>query len=364
MQNIFMKKIACILLTGFVCIQSTCFAQEKLRVVIAGLSHDHVNGTLAKCISGKAVILGIAEPDEQLRNRMKTTYRLPDSVFYRDLSTALKKNHPDLVMVYNEPVAHLDVIKICLPFHIPVMVEKPLCFSYSEALQIDSLSKKYQTPVYTNYVSNWYTSYIELLKRVNEKKELGGVQKMAMHGGHRGPIEIGCSRDFLGWLTDPLKNGGGALTDFGCYGACIMTYLMEGKKPLSVFSTARHLKPGVYTKVDDDATILLDYPGGVTGIIEASWSWPYTIMDVEVYGKDTYLHAVDPSILESKNEKQRRIEEIGIPKYKDELEYLTAVIKAAAPDDNKLLSLERNLIVVQILDAARKSVAEGRKISL
>ncbi|MES1216879.1 MAG: Gfo/Idh/MocA family oxidoreductase [Bacteroidota bacterium] len=359
-----MNKATGILLLCLFCIHQLSYSQEKLRIVLAGLSHDHVNGILAKNKNGTALVVGIAEADQQLCNRMKTTYGLPDSVFYKDLPSAVKKNHPDLVMVYNAPTEHLKVIETCMPLHIPVMVEKPLCFSYAEASRIDMLSKKYNTKVFTNYVSNWYVSNVEVFKRVNEKNELGAIQKMVMHGGHRGPVEIGCSKDFLGWLTDPVKNGGGAITDFGCYGACIMTQLMQGKMPTSVFAITRHLKPGVYPRVDDDATILLEYPGGVTGIIEASWSWPYTIMDVEVYGKDSYLHAVDPTTLQSKTEKEMKTEDISAPPYKNELDYLTAVIKNGAPDNNKLLSLERNLIVVRILDAALRSVKEGKKVSL
>lgn len=358
-----MNKLPVILLLCLLIFQQHTTAQEKLRIVLAGLSHDHVNGTLAKNKNGEAVVIGIAEADQQLCSRMKATYQLPDSIFYNTLEAALKKNHPDLVMVYNAPTEHLGVIKTCMPLHIPVMVEKPLCFSYTEAKQIQMLSKKYKTPVYTNYVSNWYSSNLEIYHRVLKKNETGTIYKMIMHGGHRGPVEIGCSKDFLGWLTDPVKNGGGALTDFGCYGACIMTELMQGKKPISVFAITRHLKPGVYPKVDDDATILLEYPG-TTGIIEASWSWPYTIMDMEVYGRDAYLHAADPENLESKTEKGRKQESISVPSYKNEMEYLTAVIKNGAPDDNLLLSLERNLTVVQILDAARRSVAEGKKIAL
>jgi len=358
-----MKRIKAALFFFFACVLQTSFAQEKLRIVIAGLSHDHVNSILTKNKNGDALIIGIAEPDQQLCDRIKTAYQLPDSIFYKTLSAALKKNHPDLVMAYNAPVEHLAVIETCMARKIPVMVEKPLCFSNAEAARIEMLSKKFNTRVYTNYVSHWYTSNLELFKRINEKNELGPIHKMVMHGGHRGPVEIGCSKDFLKWLTDPEKNGGGAITDFGCYGASIMTELMQGKTPVSVFAITRKLKPAIYPKVDDDATIVLEYPGA-TGIVEASWSWPYTIMDVEVYGKNAYLHATDPTTLQSKNEKETKTEEISEPPYKDELDYLTAVIKNGAPDNNKLLSLERNVIIVRILDAARQSVKEGRKILL
>jgi len=57
-------------------------------------------------------------------------------------------------------------------------------------------------------------------------------------------------------------------------------------------------------------------------------------------------------------------ETIAIPEYNDAVEYLRAVLKNGAPDNNELLSLDRNLIIVRILDAARKSAREGRKILL
>ncbi len=360
-----MKHIKLLFVFSFIFLQQICFSQEKLKVVIAGLSHDHVNRMLDKNKNGEIIIVAIAEPGEQLRNNKKTAYQLPDSLFYKNIAGALKKTTPDLVMVFNAPVEHLAIIETCMPLHIPVMVEKPLCFSYAEAAKIKMLSQKYKTNVFTNYPSLWYTSFIELL---NKKNEVGTITKMEMHGGHRGPAEIGCSKDFLKWLTDPAKNGGGALTDFGCYGACIMTALMDGKAPTSVYATAKNLKPAVYPNVDDDATIVLEYPNA-TGIIEASWNWPYTIMDAEVYGNNAYQHAsqingADTVYMQSKNESGTKQEKISVQQYKDEVEYLTAVIKNGAADDNPLLSLERNVIIVQIIDAARRSVKTGRKILL
>ena len=356
-----MKNKYCLLVIFMICIQGFGFAQEKLKVVLAGLTHDHVDGTLDKYKNGQVDIIGIVESDKELCDKKKTKYQLPDAVFYKDLKTALQQK-PDLVMVYNSPSEHLGIAEICLPLHIPVMIEKPLTFSNAVAEKMKMLSEKYKTKVYTNFPSLWYTSFIELLKRSGEA---GTISKMVMRGGHRGPVEVGCSKEFLGWLTDSVKNGGGALIDFGCYGAVVMTELMQGKAPLSVYANVKHVKPNVYPKADDAATILLEYPGA-TGICEASWNWPYTIMDVEVYGNDGYLHASEfnTAVLQMKNGKEDRKEDISVPEYKDEVEYLTAVIKKGAPDNNKMLSLERNMVSARILDAARKSVKEGRKVAL
>jgi len=357
-----MKYKLFLLVIFIACSHHFCSAQQKLKVVVAGLSHDHVNPILDKYKSGQIEIIGIAETSLPLCEKKKKAYQLPDSIFFKDLKTALQSKHPDLVMVYEAPAEHLSVVEICMPLHIPVMIEKPLAFTNEDAARIKFLSEKFKTKVYTNFPSIWYSSFIEFLKRSNEA---GTINKMVMRGGHRGPIEVGCSKDFLNWLTDSLKNGGGALVDFGCYGAAIMTELMHGEIPLSVYASVKHLKPEMYPKVDDAATIILEYKNA-TGIVEASWNFPYTIMDAEVYGTDGYLHAsqFNTPQLQVKKDSISGDEKIATPEYNDAVGYLTAVLKNGAPDNNELLSLDRNLIIVRILDAARKSAREGRKILL
>jgi predicted dehydrogenase len=89
-------------------------------------------------------------------------------------------------------------------------------------------------------------------------------------------------------LTDPVLNGGGALTDFGCYGADLITWLMDGQRPTAVLAFTQQIKPEVYPKVEDEATILLAYPHA-QGIIQASWNWPFDRKDMEVYGRTGYV---------------------------------------------------------------------------
>ena len=142
-----------------------CSAQQKLKVVLAGLSHDHVNPILDKQKAGQIEIIGIAEPDLQLCEKKKKDYQLPDSIFFKDLKTALQNKHPDLVMVYEAPAEHLSVVEICMPLHIPVvMIEKPLAFTNEDAARIKTLSEKFNTKVYTNFPSIAYSSFNELLK--------------------------------------------------------------------------------------------------------------------------------------------------------------------------------------------------------
>ena len=341
------------------------FAQQKLRVIVAGLNHDHVHNVLSAFNKGTVTIIGIAEPNKQLWAKFGKQYHLDNSLFYPSLKQALQAQKPDAVLGYNEVAGHLDVVKICAPMHIPVMVEKPLAATLDQAKQIEQLANQYQTKVLTNFETTWYASFHDVYKTVNQDS-IGSVKKMVVHDGHQGPKELGCSTEFLSWLTDPVLNGAGALNDFGCYGADLMTWLMKGNAPIAVTAITRHYKPAVYPKVDDDATILLEYPGA-TGLIEASWNWPFSIKDMEVFGETGYLHALDNnSITSRKREKilgSKQATPLAEP-YNDPIAYLTAVVQNKIPGTDDLSSLKYNMIVMRILDAAKRSAASGKRVVL
>jgi predicted dehydrogenase len=336
---------------------------QPLKVGIAGLSHDHVNGIMHDYKSGKVIILGIAEADELLVQRYKKTWQLPDSLFYKNVTDMIAHIQPDAVLAYNAIADHLSVVEACAPKGISVMVEKPLATTVAQADRMAVLVNQYHIQLLTNYETTWYASNQQVYEMVNKENIIGNVRKMIVHDGHQGPKEIGCSKDFLQWLTDPVKNGGGALMDFGCYGANLMTWLMNGKAPIAVTAVTHHIKPTVYPNVDDDATILLEYPEA-TGIIEASWNWPFGIKDMEVFGETGYLHALNSNTLEKRDTGTYYNVTVKPPVFKDNLSYLAAVLRGEIHPANDLSSLENNLIVVRILEAARESAQKGKKIVL
>ena len=338
---------------------------QQLRVVIAGLSHDHVHGILRQFNNGKIDVVGIAETDKQLQLKYSKIYHLPDSLFAGDLKTLLVTKKPDAVLGYNAVAAHVAIVRICAPLGIPVMVEKPLAATLSQAKEIAALANQYHIKVLTNYETTWYPSYHDVYNTVNSGS-IGPIKKIVVHDGHQGPREIGCSEAFLSWLTDPVLNGAGALNDFGCYGADLMTWLMKGARPVAVTAITRHYKPGVYPKVDDDATVILEY-AGATGLIEASWNWPFSIKDMEVFGQTGYLHALDSKNIVSRMRENIRGTKIAAPleaPLSDAITYLTAVLRQQLPGDNDLSSLTYNMIVMEILDAAKRSAQSGKRVRL
>ncbi|HTD39168.1 MAG TPA: Gfo/Idh/MocA family oxidoreductase [Mucilaginibacter sp.] len=356
------KKI--ILSILLVCGLFTVASAQKLKVCVAGLNHDHIYNILNAYKNGQVDIIGIAEPNQELWKKYGKQFNLPDAVFYTDLKTMLKGKKPDAVLGYNAVGNHVDIVEVCAPLGIPVMVEKPLAATLEQAKRIEELADKYHIKVLTNYETTWYPSYRDVYISVNNDS-IGPIKKMVVHDGHQGPKEIGCSKEFLAWLTDPVLNGAGALNDFGCYGADLMTWFMHGQKPIAVTAIARHYKPEVYPKVEDDATILVEYPGA-TGQIEASWNWPFSIKDLEVFGEHGYYHALNGTEITSRmreNEKGAKTASALAVPINDPLIYLVAALKGEVTTDDQS-SLKYNMIVMQILDAAKRSIKEGKRIVL
>jgi predicted dehydrogenase len=117
--------------------------------------------------------------------------------------------------------------------------------------------------------------------------------------------------------------------------------------------------------VDDEATILVEYPKA-QGIIQASWNWPFGRKDLEVYGATGYAIATGGEGLRVRLPKERERSETPAPRTpaeRDELAYFVSVVRGTTTPSG-LSSLENNLIVTEILDAARESARTGKAIRL
>jgi predicted dehydrogenase len=278
----------------------------------------------------------------------------------------LDQLHPDAVLVYTDIQDHRKVIETAARHGVNSMVEKPLATNVADAIAIRKVAQQHHVQVLTNYETTWYASNAQAYRDFQQGK-LGEIRRVVVHDGHEGPKEIGVGPEFLGWLTDPEKNGAGAMFDFGCYGADLMTQLMHGETPISVTAIALTNKPETYPKVDDDATILVRY-AKAQAVLQPSWDWPFSRKDMEVYGTKGYVITQASDGLRQRfvgepAETETKAEPLSGGQ-QDSLDYLAGVLRGQIHPDGDLSALDTNMIVVQILDAARESAKTGRTISL
>jgi len=358
-----MKLILSLALTA-----SLAAAQQPLRVGIAGLVHGHAGGFFRGYLQRPDLeLVGVSEADSKLAEQYAQRYKIASTKIFTSHAEMMDRAKPDAVMIFSNTFDHKAIVELCADRKIPVMMEKPLAVSMEHARAIAAAAKRGGIPVMVNYETTWYPVNTPIEKMVRGG-QMGEIRRMVTHYGHQGPKEIGVGPEFLGWLTDPVRNGAGALFDFGCYGANFATWLFNNERPLSVFAVTHTNKPTIYSNVDDEATIVVQYKRAQL-IIQPSWNWPFSRKDMEVYGEKGQIITSDPRqyrvrLAGSKTEDAATAAPLVSPE-DDVVHYLTAVVrKTITPSPSALSSLENNLIVTEILAAARESARTGKLVKI
>lgn len=341
--------------------------QTKTRIAVIGLDHDHVWGLLNDLVTDpQADFVGIAETDPVLVNKAKA--QLPAKVkFYSDYVRMLDEAKPQAVMITTANDKHLEIVRECAKRHIHVSMEKPMATNAADARAMETLAGTSGIKLMVNYWNAWVPSTHEFFRRV-KAGDIGSVQRIIVQYGHQGPKEIGVSQQFANWLYDPVKNGGGALMDFGCYGAEWALWVKG--RPTRVYATARTLKTDQHNRVEDDATIVLDY-SDATVVIEPSWDWPYGMDRVYVFGTKGSLMATRDNLFIRSQSQDRpatldgdRVDLSPLTKENSNpVAYLLNHIRQDQAIEDPL-SGRLNVQVMETLDAARESVRNGSAVSL
>jgi Predicted dehydrogenases and related proteins len=344
----------------FVCCLPLAAADHKIAVI--GLVHSHVWGHIGKMIEGKpAKLVGVAETREDLLAEAKKR-GLSSSLIFADYKQMLDQTKPNLVWAFVENNRHLEIVEACAPRKIHVIFEKPLAATYKDALAIRKLAEKHGIYVMTNYQMAWWPQNYTA-KAQADAGAIGKVYRLrgvVGHGGPGGPT--GLNKHFFEWLTDPVKNGAGALMDFGCYNALWSLWYLG--RPQTVYATVNQLRPDEFPKVEDNSALILSYKDGV-GIFEGSWDLPRSFQDLEVFGRGGSLYMTRNKVEIQKG--RGAVEEVKVeplsPEKSEPIAYMISCIEnKRAPEG--LVALDINVGVVEIIEAAKMSLKTGRAVPL
>lgn len=340
---------------------------SKVRVAIAGMVHGHVNGWLRNDYEDQLELVGVWEPNAEVLGKYAERYDFEESLLYSDLDRLLDEQKPAAVWVFTSTYDHEMVVAACAPRGIDVIVEKPLAVDLASAERMAKLAREHGIHLLTNLETTWYSSLQDAMAMTGEENALGEITKIVSHFGHTGPVGIRVQPEFLDWLTDPVLNGGGASADFGCYGANIITHIVGNRRPLSVTAVFQTHQPLLYPDVDDDATIILQYPG-FQGIVQASWDWPYSRKDVHIYGRKGVVRTIDQTTYDLRLDGRKppvvKKSAATSARAVSPVDYYAAVLRGELDPSESLSSLETNVIAVEIIEAARASAKTGRTVLL
>ncbi len=336
-----------------------------VRIGVVGLVHGHVGWILGREALGDVEVVGIAESDHELAMHLADRFGFDMEMVYPSVEEMLDTVQPEAITVFSNIYDHLAVTKAAAVRGVHVMVEKPLAISLEHAEQMKEAADSAGIHLLTNYETTWYPSVHYARESL---ASIGDIRKMVVRDGHPGPVEIGVGEEFSSWLLTEEKNGGGAITDFGCYGANLITWFMGGQQPTSVTAVTQIFKPDPpYGQVDDEATIIVTYPSA-QGIIQASWNWPFNRKDMDVYGTDGYIYAVNRTdgmvgVSGSEPVEFKQLPDLESP-HDDPFAFLAAVVRGEVDPEGSLSSLSISMVTMEILDAAIRSSKSGKMIHL
>jgi predicted dehydrogenase len=348
-------------LCGILCLSAFPAAAQEYKMAVVGLVHSHVWGHLQTMVKGEKVqLVGIAERNPELvaeaKKRGATNVK-----FYDDYNQMLDETKPAFIWSFVENNRHMEIVKAAAARKIHVIFEKPLASTYKEAVAIRELAQKSGIKVMCNYQMAWWPANYAAKQQADAGK-LGQVWRLRGIVGHGGPGSTGAgNKYFFEWLTDPVKNGAGALMDFQCYNALWSLWYLG--KPETVFAQTNHLRPETFPKVEDTSVMVLHYKNGV-GLFEGSWDLPRGFQEVEAFG-------LKGSVLMQNGKVElrtgRNAEDVPLaqlpPERAEPIAYMIHCIKNNKPIEG-MTALDINVNVVEIIEAAKQSVKTGRAVPL
>ncbi len=144
-----------------------------------------------------------------------------------------------------------------------VLCEKPMAMNYPEAVRMVETARHTRVKFGVAYYRRLYPK----LRRARELIEAGAIGRPVL-------AEIRChdwfdARDgFRAWLLDPALAGGGPLYDIASHRIDVLNFLFGRPAVVSA-----HLSNTVHGyAVEDSATLVMEYEGGVRGVCDVRWN--------------------------------------------------------------------------------------------
>jgi predicted dehydrogenase len=278
----------------------------------------------------------------------------------------------------------VDVVLLCLPNdrHCEatvaaaaagkhVICEKPLCVTLEEADRMIAACR--EAGVQLMYAEELcFTPKYVRAKLLVDEGALGDVYLIKQCEKHDGPHSD--------WFWDVSRSGGGVTLDMGCHGIEFARWIL-GKRPIkSVYAQMGTYVHADRTEGDDNATIIVEFEGGATALIEESWARPGGMDDrAEIYGSLglTYADLLHGNALEtySKVGYGYAVEKAGDTRgwsftmfeeawnygFPQEMQHFVDCVQHGKPADE---TGEDGRVVLEAIYAAYESARTGAKVAL
>lgn len=336
---------------------------DKVRIGVLGtgiIIRDYHMLTLQNNSKAEVVAAGNLRPESL--ERLVTDFNIPKS--YTDFAEMAADPDIDAVINGLPNYLHAPVTIQMLEAGKHVLCEKPMAMSVVEGEQMNEAAQKADRKLMIAHMWRFDRETLWLRDLV-ASGSLGKIFKAKSHAIwlYEGPPPES-------WFVKPEFAGGGALADMGVHSLDTLRFVLGDARPTKVFATVGTHFEGI--ELDDTATLLFEFEGGIAALIEAGWYHLYA--DglegyTQVYGTKGYARIL-PSELRTHVEgvwsviqpqMPKRKEQTDMPMYQAQMDYfLDCVLNNQEP----IPGGADGIWTMRMLEAAYRSAEIGEAVAI
>lgn len=282
-----------------------------------------------------------------------------DLRFEKDLTNVLSDPEIDAIIVDAPTNLHKEIMIAAAKKGKHIFTEKVLAFSMKDCEEIYEVVEAAGVQLMLSLprlTDNYYLYAQEALDR----RLLGQLTTIRCRLAHNGGVPN--KGDDYGWLPahffDREACGGGALIDLGAH-PIYLTNRLAGK---AVAVSAR-LTSVLDRPVDDNASVIVEYESGATGILEAGFVSAHSPFQLELYGTEGTLLIEEQSVrIKSNKLNSTEWETPALPTNIDSP--MTQWVNAIVNKEQVTITKEDAVNLTRINEAAIASHKQGKRVFL
>ena len=206
-------------------------------------------------------LVAVCDIDQQKGKKLSMQYKIRN---YSNYEVLLAKEKVDAITICLPTKLHYQATYYALSKHIASFIEKPICETVEEARKLIELSEARKIPIMVGHVER-FNPVVNEIKRRLKSKELGQVFRI--HTQRFSP--------------PPTRDQGVSVTiDLATHDIDVVLYIL-GQKPKKIYSHSQTKKHSKF----DLVCAFLEFEGGITGLIEATWLYPIKKRMISVLGE-------------------------------------------------------------------------------
>jgi UDP-N-acetylglucosamine 3-dehydrogenase len=228
-----------------------------IGVGVMGRNHARVYAEM-----DDAILVAVADPDQNILNRLAQRYRVRT---YTDYRAMLEREQLDLVSVVVPTEQHFAVARDVLLAGVPTLVEKPIAATVEEGAALAALAQELGVMLTIGHIERFNPAIIALKSQL-EARALGKVYQI--HVRRIGP--------FPARIKDV-----GVVIDLATHDLDIMHYLTGSRVVRLHAEVGRRL----HTAHEDLLSAVLRFENDVLGVLDINWLTPTKVRELSVLGE-------------------------------------------------------------------------------